>query len=102
MLFDKIIDLEKVRTDNLKISSLNYGWLVSNTIDDCFPRQIAKKTIKLKIEAFPVKACHCMACKHCRTGSGTGGQPPGGHAVFELLDGPLVLATDLAANFGCN
>ena len=54
-------------------------WLISNTVDDCLQRQIAKKIFKLKIETCPVKAGHYMAFKH--------------HISF---------ATYMAANFGCN
>ena len=32
--------------------------MVSNNVDDCLQRQIAKNTFKSKIEARPVKACH--------------------------------------------
>ena len=57
----------------------SYGWLVSNTVDDCLPSQIAKTFFKLKIEARPVNAGHYMAFKHS-----------------------ISFATDLAANLGCN
>ena len=53
--------------------------MVSNTVDDCLPSQIAQKIFKSKIEARPVNAGHYMAFKH--------------HISF---------ATDLTANFGCN
>ena len=47
-----------------KSSRSSYGWLVSNTKDDCLQRQIAKKIFKSKIEALPVNAGHYMAFKH--------------------------------------
>ena len=36
----------------------SYGWLVSNTVDECLPKKIAKKIFKSKIdsEARPVNA----------------------------------------------
>ena len=47
------------------------GWLVSNTIDDCLQRQIAKKIFKLKIKAYwslsalvTTWLCHA-ALKYC-------------------------------------
>ena len=39
-----------------KSSRLSYGWLVSNTADDCLQKQIVQKIFKLKIEARPVNA----------------------------------------------
>ena len=57
MLIEQLIDLEKVRTDNLKFRTdlgdrrrSSYGWLVSNTVDKCLQRQIAQKISKSKIE----------------------------------------------------
>ena len=57
----------------------SYGWLVSNTVDECLQRQIAKKIFKSKIKACPVNAAHYMAFKHS-----------------------ISFAIDLAASFGCN
>ena len=54
-------DLQLCQDRSLRSS---YGWLVSNTVDDCLQRQIAKKIFKSKIEARPVKAGHYMAFKH--------------------------------------
>ena len=44
----------------------SYGWLVSNTVGDGLPSQIAQKifNLKLKIEACPVNSGHYMAFKH--------------------------------------
>ena len=53
--------------------------MVSNTVDECLQRKIAKKIFKSKIKARPVNAGHYMAFKH-----------------------RILIATDLAANFGCN
>ena len=53
--------------------------MVSNTVDECLQRQIAKKFFKSKIKADPLNAGHYMVFKHC-----------------------FSFATDLAANFGCN
>ena len=39
----------------------SYGWLVSNTADDCLQRQIAQKIFNLKIKAHPVHAGHYIA-----------------------------------------
>ena len=58
------------KSENLELEILgrssrsSYGWWVSNTVDDCLQRQIAKKIFKSKIEARPVKAGHFMAFKH--------------------------------------
>ena len=50
MLIEQLIDLEKVRSDNLKIrTDLRDGWLVSNIVDDCLQRQIAKKSSNQKL-----------------------------------------------------
>ena len=67
MLIEQLIDLEKVRTDNLKFRTdlrdcKMYGWSV--TVDDCLPSQIAQKILKFKIEAPSVNAGHYMAFKH--------------------------------------
>ena len=51
--------------------------MVSNTVDECLQRQVAKKFFKSKIEARPVNAGHYMAFKHS-----------------------ISFATDLDANFG--
>ena len=54
MPIKQLIDLEKVRTENLKFrtdsrsSRSNYGWLVSNTLDDHLQRQIAKKYLQIE------------------------------------------------------
>ena len=57
-------------------SRSSYGWLVSNTADDCLQRQIAPKIFKSKIKSRPVNTGHYMAF--------------------------ISFATDLTANFGCN
>ena len=54
LLIEQLINLEKVRTENLKFrtdlrsSRLSYGWLVSNTVHNCLQRQIAKKITNRK------------------------------------------------------
>ena len=53
--------------------------MVSNTVDDCLRRQIDRKILKSKFQAFTVNAGLYMAFKHC-----------------------ISFATDLAANFGCD
>ena len=53
--------------------------MVSNTVDDCLPSQIAQKIFKSKIEARPVNAGHYMAFKHS-----------------------ISFATNLASNLGCD
>ena len=77
MLIVQLIDLEKVRTDKDRSLRSSYGWLVSNTVDECLQRKIAQKIFKSKIEARPVNAGHYMAFKH-----------------------RISFATDLAANLG--
>ena len=68
MLIEKLIDLGKVRLRTWNLGQIFeikfYGWLVSNTIDNCLQRQIAKKTFKLKIEARPVNVGLYMATSH--------------------------------------
>ena len=53
MPIKQLIDLEKVLTDHLKFRTDirdwvmdTIEWLVSNTVDDCLQRQIAKKIFK--------------------------------------------------------
>ena len=46
-------------------SRSSYELLLSNTVDECLQRLIAKKIFKLKIEAHPVNVGHYMAFKHC-------------------------------------
>ena len=47
LLVEQLIDLENVRTENLKFrTDLHYGWLASNTVDDCLQWQIAGKIFK--------------------------------------------------------
>ena len=63
MLIEQLIDLENVRTDNLKFRTdlrdrVMDQWLASNTVDDCLPSQIAQKIFTLKIKARPVNAGH--------------------------------------------
>ena len=53
--------------------------MVSNTVNECLQKQIAKKIFKSKIEPQSVNTGHYMAFKHC-----------------------ISLATNLAASFGCN
>ena len=53
--------------DRSQSSRSKYGWMVSNTLDNYFQRQIAKKIFESKIEACPVNAGLCMgsiAFKH--------------------------------------
>ena len=80
MLIEQLIDLEKVRTDNLKFRTdlrdqVMDGWSVTQRIIVYKGRLL--KIFKSKIEACPVDAGHPMAFKH--------------HISF---------ATNLAANFG--
>ena len=59
MLIEQLIDLTKVKSENLKFRTeivLCYGWLVSNTVDDYFELQITKEIFKSKIEACLVNA----------------------------------------------
>ena len=72
MLIEQLINLEKVRTDNLKFRT-------DLQDDECLQRQIAQKIFKSKIEARPVNAGHYMAFKH-----------------------RISFATNLAVNLGCN
>ena len=64
---------------DVHIKRSSYGWLVSNTVDECLPSQIAQKIFRSKIEARPVNAGHYMAFKH-----------------------RILFATNLAANFRCD
>ena len=89
MLIEQLINLEKVRTDNLKFGTdlqdrAMDGWSVLHiiiTVDECLHRKIAQtqKIFKSKIEAHPVNSGHYMAFKHS-----------------------ISFATNLAANFGCD
>ena len=56
--------------------------MVSNTVDECLQRQIAKKIFKLKIEARPVNAGHYIAFKHCIS-----------FATGQVVDADLLLCT---------
>ena len=86
MLFEQLIDLKKVRTDNLNFRTnfrdqVMYGWSVTqlmNVYKRILLMDNAQKIFKLKTEARPVNAGHYMAFKHL-----------------------ISFATDLAANFGC-
>ena len=83
MLIEQLINLEKVRTDNLKFRTdlqdqVMDGWSVTQYMT-VYKGKLLKKIFKLKIEACPVNAGHYMAFKHS-----------------------ISFATDLAANFGCN
>ena len=54
MLIEQLIDLEKVRTDNLKFRTdlgdqVMDGWS-ENTVHECLQRKIAQKIFKTKIE----------------------------------------------------
>ena len=52
LLIEQLIDLRKVITENLTFKTdfprLSCGWLVSNIVDDCVRRQIAKNHLKIK------------------------------------------------------
>ena len=83
MLIEQLINLKKVRTDNLKIRTdlqdlVMDGWSVTQE-RNVYKGRLLKKIFKLKIEACPVNAGHYMA--------------------FKLR---ISFALDLAANFGCN
>ena len=58
MLIEQLIDLRKVRTENLKIrTDLKDqdmgGWSVTGSgVDDCLQRQIAKKSSNSKLKLF--------------------------------------------------
>ena len=90
MLIEQLMDLEKVRLENMKFRTdipdrVMDGWSVThreNTIVGCLQNQIALKIFKSRTQvtqARPVIAGHYMAFKH--------------HISF---------ATDLAPNFGCD
>ena len=83
MLIEQLIDLGKIRTENLKIwahlrDPVMDGWSVTQK-RIFYKGRLLKKIFKSKIEARPVNAGHYMAFKHC-----------------------ISFATYLAANFGCN
>ena len=62
MFIKQLVNLEKVRTENLKFRTylqdrVMDGWSVTQWwVDECLQRQIAKKIFKSKIEAGAVKA----------------------------------------------
>ena len=81
MLMEKVIDLRKVRTGNLKFRKDLRNWVIDDWLvrDDYFGKQIAQKIFNSKIEARPVSA-----------------------GLYTAFKRSISFATDLAANFGCN
>ena len=64
MLIKQLIDLKKVRTENLKFRTDLQDQVMDglgSTVNDCLQRQIAKKKFKSKIKACPVNTGHCLA-----------------------------------------
>ena len=81
MLMEKVIDLRKLRTGNLKFRKDLRNWVIDDWLvrDDYFGKQIAQKIFNSKIEARPVSA-----------------------GLYTAFKRSISFATDLAANFGCN